>query len=273
MIKAYWWNKILNFGDAMAPMLIELATQQKAVWTPPEDATVVGLGSILNKVIRDVQSNKKTDGLAKPNIWGTGLMAPFYFPKKQTVGIELGCVRGYLTASCLEQNVPYIGDPGLLVRVAYPELLRAEKKYRGCICLHHTQALNERIISALKERDWIVLSAGTNDFLAVIKTLASSEVVISSSLHGLVVADSFMVPNAWFLPKPIHIASEFKFFDYFSSINREMGQPIRGFVNIKDFELARQRLLESYEGYYMEIERRIADLLEASMSFGAPRVG
>jgi len=97
----------------------------------------------------------------------------------------------------------------------------------------------------------------------VISTIAKSEMVISSSLHGLIVADSLMIPNAWYLPSRIHIAPEFKFYDYFTSIGREINSPLKELKNVDEFEAVRRHTLNNYRGFYTKIEKIIRNLRES----------
>jgi hypothetical protein len=263
VITAYWWKQLHNFGDAMSPMLIEFVLKKEVVWSTVDVAQLIGLGSILNMAIHKINTKQNTAAAQKSVIWGSGLMTPSYFPKKQTESLSITCVRGYLTAACFEEKIPYLGDPGLLVREVYPTLLRTEKVFKGCLCLHHTQRINPVFLNMLESSGWKVISAGTNDFFDVINTIAKSEMVISSSLHGLIVADSLMIPNAWYLPTQIHIAPEFKFYDYFTSIGREIDPPLTALKNMDEFEAVRKHTLNNYRGFYTKIEKIIGDLRES----------
>lgn len=53
------------------------------------------------------------------------------------------------------------------------------------------------------------ISAATNDFESVIQKIAECEVLLSYSLHGLIVADALQIPNEW-IQGNIHIAGAFK---------------------------------------------------------------
>ena len=116
MITAYWWKELPNFGDAMSPMLIEFALKKEVVWSTVDTAQLIGLGSILNMAIHKINTKQNTAAVQKSVIWGSGLMAPSYFSKKQTESLSIACVRGYLTAACFEEKIPHLGDPGLLIR-------------------------------------------------------------------------------------------------------------------------------------------------------------
>jgi hypothetical protein len=53
---------------------------------------------------------------------------------------------------------------------------------------------------------------------AVFRDVAACESILSSSLHGLITADSFGIPSAWIELSSKVLGDGFKFRDYFSSI-------------------------------------------------------
>ena len=57
----------------------------------------------------------------------------------------------------------------------------------------------------------------TGDPADVIAQIAGCEFVFSSSLHGLVVADSYGIPNCWMTMAPALFGGSWKFDDYFSA--------------------------------------------------------
>jgi pyruvyltransferase len=51
-----------------------------------------------------------------------------------------------------------------------------------------------------------------------VREITSCEFILSSSLHGLVVADSYGIPNQWVEPAAEDIHNTFKFYDYYSAL-------------------------------------------------------
>ena len=63
--------------------------------------------------------------------------------------------------------------------------------------------------------------------------IVSSKLVLSASLHGLIVADAYGIPNVWVsFPNHAHPDSNFKFRDYFNSVGKESISTPISIVNI-----------------------------------------
>ena len=61
----------------------------------------------------------------------------------------------------------------------------------------------------------------------VIDQICSCEIIASSSLHGLIVSDAYNIPNCWITLSGKISGGLFKFYDYFSSVNRKDSEPIK----------------------------------------------
>jgi hypothetical protein len=59
----------------------------------------------------------------------------------------------------------------------------------------------------------------------VVGAIAGCDFVLSSSLHGLVVADSFGIPNAWLRVSDRQRGEGFKYRDYYAAFGLEAGEP------------------------------------------------
>jgi len=114
-------------------------------------------------------------------------------------------------------NIP-TGDGGLLVDRWIGE--NPPKKYRLGIIPHYKEK-DSPIVSEMKNKysDSVIIDLGKKP-IDVVKEIASCETILSSSLHGLIVADSFHIPNKHILLYPYGermLGDGFKFADYYSS--------------------------------------------------------
>ena len=69
----------------------------------------------------------------------------------------------------------------------------------------------------------IDVESGIGSFVRAVK---SCKVILSSSLHGLICADAYGIPNVWIKLSDIVLGGDFKFRDYRLSINAEEPSPI-----------------------------------------------
>lgn len=160
-------------------------------------------------------------------VWGSGLISD-KIQVKLPIG-KIWSVRGPLTRKrLLEQGIDCpmaFGDPALLVSRFYrPSVV---KKYKIGIIPHYKDADNDAIRKFAEGRsDVKVISMSSYDNWREIPDIVySCECVISSSLHGLIVADSYQIPNVWVQFSDKLIGGTFKFLDYFSSVGRTTTKP------------------------------------------------
>ncbi len=211
-IKAYWWrpadrNK-RNFGDEVTPVIIEKIWHIRCLWTRLADCDMVGAGSIID-IINTYNPKGHT-----VQVWGSGLIEDGSDVVSQDMKFHL--VRGPLTAKRIPngEQVPH-GDPGLLVSRAFTAA--AAKTHRIGI-VPHMRDLDSKEMAQLSDNCLIISPYQSPEKVA--KDITSCEVVFSSSLHGLIFADSFNVPN--FRIKHTELeGGDYKFDDYYLSTDRQ----------------------------------------------------
>lgn len=202
--RLHWWTNKPNFGDLVSPWLVEKITGKKPEFAERNNTSFISIGSILSHVG------------PKSVVWGTGS-----FGTETTKQIEASAdylaVRGPLTRNKLEINnvkCPRVyGDPALLVADYYKP--KVEKTHELGIVLRWSESKrNTYDIPGLKK-----IFLGGNDIEPIIDQIRACKRIASTSLHGLIVADAYGIPNAWIdsaTPKGL----EFKYWDYLISVDK-----------------------------------------------------
>ncbi|KVV15885.1 hypothetical protein AP058_00501 [Flavobacterium sp. TAB 87] len=133
-------------------------------------------------------------------------------------------------------EVPAIfGDPALLLpRYFNPKV---EKKYRLGIIPHYNDAV---FVDALKleSADVCVISMMTNDIEGKTIEFLQCEKIISSSLHGIIVAHAYGIPAVWQRFSDQVFGDDIKYQDYFESVALESYKPSIQLKPYADSELA-----------------------------------
>lgn len=161
-------------------------------------------------------------------VWGSGFISDRALLRKKPAKIH--SVRGKLTRELLlSQGVecPEIyGDPALLVSIFYKA--KPIGKFKLGIIPHYVDLEIKYILDFVKQNEDVLLIdvAHYNKWTDVCDQIVSCDFVISSSLHGLIAADSYGVPNIWVKFSDKVYGGNFKFLDYFSSVMRTETCPI-----------------------------------------------
>lgn len=205
----------MNFGDWIGPYLFEKMTGQNPVLFRPKWATWGGsyystVGSILHLI-----QNRDT-----AIVWGSGAIRPdARFPSPK----EILAVRGPLSREvCVQQGYKCpkcFGDPAVLLP-EYIDLSKIGKTRAIGIVPHYVDfEVASRILGKYQDVKVIDVKRSVED---VVTDIASCELILSSSLHGLIVAHCFGVRAAWVQFSDRIIGGGFKFRDYYSSV--EVGE-------------------------------------------------
>lgn len=240
-----------NFGDEISQMLITKMTGQNSVAVSvPKDANLVGIGSVMEHFTR-------RDFKKKVAIWGAGFIQSPNLKKISAENLEIFSVRGRKTADILGFEGA-LGDPALLMSKYFP-IGAIKKKNKIGIIPHYVDKKSE-FLNTLDFSKYFIIDV-EREPLKVIEDIAAADAVLSSSLHGLILADAYNVPNAWIELSDGVVGSGFKFSDYFSGVNREFQSAIK-VRTVGDFEIA-EKLLESW--HPLENLESIQDGLEKAL--------
>ena len=194
-----------NFGDLLGPAVVSaLAASLPAARRAHR---LLAVGSILHFA---------RDGDV---VWGSGVNGKVR-PELHTFrDLDVRAVRGPRTKALLEErglSVPAVyGDPALLLPVLRPDLvdLAAQGPTSGPLLVPN---LNDGGLETLRRLGPVLRP--TSPLEECLRAIVRSEKVVSSSLHGIVVAEAFGIPAV-----PVRAGKEnsFKYDDYFSGTGRE----------------------------------------------------
>jgi len=158
-------------------------------------------------------------------IWGSGMMYELTEGQKENYrkySPEILSVRGKLTAEHLSDigvKVPdqsVYGDPALILPLFYKPQLSDTKKIG--ICPHYLH--KPHFLKVITDNDNIKIIDVQEDMETVVDSISSSSVCISTSLHGLIIAQAYNIPWVWLEVSDNNLkGNDFKFNDFFSTID------------------------------------------------------
>ncbi|WP_402466788.1 polysaccharide pyruvyl transferase family protein [Isoptericola aurantiacus] len=219
-ISLWWWRwqypKELNFGDEVTAPLLERITGRPVRHSEPGEADIVGAGSVLVGLL-------KGNPRRFPAIWGSGFMRPYTHALRDD--LRVSALRGRLSAEHFPQDRRQqiaLGDPGLLAHLLVDG--RVRKRYAVGVIPHYKDKSEPAVgaMRGLSDQVRLIDVAWTPEEVA--REIAACEVVISSSLHGMIFADALGVPNAHLrLSERVGGARHglFKYRDYYSAFGAE----------------------------------------------------
>lgn len=205
----YWWKAKLNFGDLLSPELLRTALDLRGVWVPPPfERKVLFVGSIIHNLAPgDV-------------VIGSGAIADrqHHLPDSATVvGLRGPRTRALLG---LRKTVPF-GDPGIVAASMFG-ITRSDPNGRIALIPHHSDAPEVRRLFDRSKliRDECDILDVANTPRNLIDQVSRYDACISSSLHGVIVAESLGIPTIAVSFGDRLIGGAFKFADYFEGTGR-----------------------------------------------------
>ena len=209
-----YFDAVANWGDHVNPYIIEKMTgkailQSTFGWTEH----LLAVGSILRN------ANRNTI------VWGSGFISET--SKFRGTPKKIAAVRGPLTGQRLTdlgyENPQVYGDPALLMPRFYNP--KVEKLHKIGLVAHYAEK-NDAIVEHLAS-----LGIYLVDIQLPVETfvdeLCKCETIISSSMHGLIAADAYGIPNRWLMLSDKLVGGEFKFHDYYNAIGVFNETPIK----------------------------------------------
>jgi len=216
----YWSSKVFadktheNYGDILSKYIVEKVSGKNVrFFNAPKNKKkifkkkyLMAIGSILSYAQRNAV------------VWGSGIISKEDHFAKAT----FCAVRGPLSRKrILEQGYtcPEVyGDPALLLPDFYSS--EVEKKYQYGFIPHY---VDYKIVESYYKgkEELTIINLLNDDWSFTTDSILECEYIISSSLHGVIVAHAYGIPAIWVQFSDRLAGDNVKFADYFLSVGIE----------------------------------------------------
>lgn len=242
----FWWKprprfKVFprphNLGDALSPFIVRKVLEELKPdgGVPDESKKLFAIGSILNHAhTGDV-------------VWGSGVNGKKSISSHEFSELDVRAVRGPNTKKFLEgmgvKTPDVFGDPGVLIsRYIKPDVVQD----RSELFIPHFSE------GRVRRPGIDTVHTIGEDFRSFANEICRSEIVYSSSLHGLIIAESYGIKAI--LTEIAPTENIFKYEDYYLGTGRSVFpvassiEEARGMVppELPDVEAVQNRLLEAF---------------------------
>lgn len=205
-VNLHWWkleSPEQNVGDFLSTIVVDYMMKHHNCTDSKAGKTrhLYAIGSIIDGAYQNA------------TIWGSGILRgnPNYWWKSFRK-LDVRAVRGPKTREILLQNgydCPAVyGDPAILLPLIYqPKPVAAPCEFR--VVPNHSIPCDHALMLHPMVTDW----------QGFIDELVSANRIISSSLHGIILAEAYGVPAILVHDKSLSL---FKYEDYYSSTGRDV---------------------------------------------------
>lgn len=214
----FFWSSVVfekksseNYGDLLSSYIVEQvsgratrfynAPKLRKKWFQP--SYLMAIGSIMSYTSE------------KAWVWGSGIISrEDHFSKA-----HFCAVRGPLSRKRILQlgyNCPEVyGDPALLLPSFYAP--QTTKKYKMGIIPHYVDY--KQVQKMYGEEEGVdVIDLMTNNHFETTDQIRACDLIVSSSLHGVIVAQAYAIPAVWVRFSDKLSGDNVKFEDYFRSV-------------------------------------------------------
>lgn len=263
-----YYAQLNNMGDQLNKLIMREVFGLEIVRRTPLTCELSGIGSGLGQFTYSdkkwLACAEKITGRLFPEtyIWGTGFIRygienPFY-----RSNMHFCAVRGELSKKNIEKILgkkidTVLGDGGILSSYILDH--KVEKKHAVGIVAHYKEQNHpafDKIADAFSNSIRISVSRPPKQ---VIEEIAGCECIISSSLHGLIIADSLRIPNIHVKVSDAMLGDGFKFDDYYSSY----GLPHFFIKYSPKFHISLDEIYDSYRITDKMTEKQKKEMYEA----------
>lgn len=213
----------LNLGDAISPVIVSWMLQKEGLSLGMPVAStrhLMAVGSIVDRGSFDV------------TVWGSGILSEHsrtvLKSQRGVRKIDIRAVRGPITRDAIVDagfTCPKMyGDPAILLPYIYKPTHVENQRDGVALVLHHATKLE---IDAAAYPQIAQVSICTSDYKSFVDELVQARYVISSSLHGIILAESYGIPAIYLWEDSAVGRQRVKFDDWYLSTGRQHAVPAR----------------------------------------------
>ena len=214
-VNLQWWSYpsdgLQNVGDLLSPVVVDCILKNKGLSLESRCArtsNLVAIGSVLGNYAQ------------KAVVWGSGAFSSSTNRRLKMSKYDIRAVRGPLTRKTLidhgHADCPEVyGDPAILLSEFYSPRKTEPRSFAVIehYC-HRVPGDYDRINPLVENGDW----------KSFVDRVCSCELVVSSSLHGIILAETYGVPAVW-LASPQSDSYSFKYEDWYLGTGRRPPNP------------------------------------------------
>ena len=199
-------TELQNLGDYLAIPIYEYMTKRYHLNPNPKTEKTIHLYTIGSLILLGHQ-----DAV----VWGSGILISepegFQWKRNKYRKLDIRCVRGPETKRRLAENgfdvsKCVFGDPGVLMPLIYHPRELPKREYSVIVHMSSTKHFDNQI------------DILTDDWRKTIDQIYNSKLIISSSLHGIILAEAYGIPAI--LLDEMEFPDLFKYNDYYYSTGR-----------------------------------------------------
>ncbi|SDL41648.1 Polysaccharide pyruvyl transferase [Salinimicrobium catena] len=221
-IKVFWSsNKYIagkdweNFGDALVPWLVKKISGKGVEWNSKKTLKKTKIFFVIGSILEQAHKNCI--------VWGAGVINSHSRIKPSNFLAVRGPISYSRVLASGEKMEPIWGDPALLCPMVYPA---PKKKQRDIITIiPHYMDYGDVKKKFKDQKGYEILDLKVTDVELIIDKIATSKIVFSSSLHGLIVAHAYGIKAIWVQFSERLDGDDIKFNDYFMSVGIRLYKP------------------------------------------------
>lgn len=204
-----------NYGDLLSKYLVEKISgketrfvhPKKQAWYKTNKANLLAIGSIIHHASKD------------SIVWGSGIIDhEQHIQKADFRAVRGPKTKNYLLKFGYECPEAY-GDPAVLLPDHYHP--QVEKKYKFGVVPHYHDY--EKALKIFAQREEVkVVDLLTLEVEATTREILECDQILSTSLHGLIVAHAYRIPAVWIKMSDKLFGNDIKFLDYLESVEMEI---------------------------------------------------